>query len=211
MGIPAGVSKVVYGGTLLGGQEIWECGVWTGQAPTSDADATTLAENIAADFEVNGWPSIQDVLKNNDAWRYVKVYSYPSGGPAAAHVGDFELTTPLVGSGTGDHPLQTCLVTTVLTGFAGRRNRGRIFTPARGATILGGRFQSDMVDDVVQGWAAHFTSANTKGYGPISVVSQAGSARRDASILKGNDKPDIQRRRANKLTASYTHQSAPLS
>lgn len=210
MGIPAGVSRVVVYGTLLGSTDIFETGYWIGQAPATDAAANTLAEDLASDFESNAWPSMQDTFRNNDAWRGVRVYSYPAGGPVAAHIGEFALTTPLVGSGTDEHPLQTCLVTTLLTGFSGRRNRGRMYWPARGADIAGGRFSSAMVDDVVQGWAAHFTSVNSTGKGPVVVVSQAGGTQRDATLTRGDDKPDVQRRRANKLTPSYTHTSSPL-
>lgn len=210
MAIPSGVSKVQIYGTLLGGQEIFETGYWIGQAPGSDADSNTLAEELAADFELNGWPSMQDTLKSGDYWRGVKLYSYPTGGPRATHIGLYALPTPLAGDGAGEHPLQTCLVTTLLTGFAGRRNRGRMYWPARGADIQGGKFTQAMVDKVVQGWAAHFTSVNNTSRGPVVVVSPTGSARRDATLTKGDDLPDIQRRRANKLTASYTHQSAPL-
>jgi hypothetical protein len=108
-----------------------------------------------------------------------------------------------VGTG-GFCPLQVCMVATLITGAAGRRNRGRMYLPANGIGFGSHEFPNARVDAVCQALAAWLDALNTLD-GSAVVVSQAGTSKRAITQVRVDSKPDIQRRRANAQVASHTH------
>lgn len=202
MPIPSGYSRVVIVGTL-NASETFETGFWVHLAPTSQTDNDDLANSIASTFTLNAYPSLKQLITPADAFTEIRVYSYPSGGPTAAFISSATLgTSP--GSGAGALPEQVCMVITTTTGAAGRRNRGRLYLPATGAQLVAAKtFMTATVDAGVGGIAALFTSL-AAGQPVPSVVSQVGSSGRPITEVHGDNRPDIQRRRANKQPVTYT-------
>lgn len=205
MAIPANTTKVVLAGHLTGG-EIFETGFWlTGDAPVSDAAANVLAASLAASFTSDAAAALRAMIGSGEGYDEVRVYSYVSGGPSASFVGSASLTAP--GTGTTYQGLnQACCVVTLLTGLAGRRNRGRMYLPATHVDIpSGAEFNPTQVDTIANAVGAWFTDINTAGPGPkVCVMSSAASAATPVLDVRVDNKPDIQRRRANKLAASHT-------
>lgn len=207
--IPAGCYKVVFGGHL-NTSDSWECGFWVhGSEPTSQAEATATAalwagqlmstdDSGALRITLTAYASADVLLE------YVKVYSYPTGGPVATYIGE-HLFTNTGGSGARVLPNQCAVVVSERTGFAGRRYRGRMYIPI-GRTGSGGDGQlaAAAVDQIATAWALCFHDWDASGdNGTVVVVSTVGSLFTPVSQILVDTKVDIQRRRANKELADH--------
>lgn len=203
MGIPAGVSRVSLIGTGPGA-EIFETGFWLQVAPATDALADALAADIVAAAGTVALPNLRSLIPADSSYRSVRVYSYPAGGPTAAHVGEAAIATG-AGTATGSNPLQVAMVVTLLTGSAGRRNRGRMYLPATGVVMVDHMFSSARVDAAAQGVRDLLAGlgSETPPKPPV-VVSTAGSSAKPITSVRADNKPDIQRRRANKLIETHS-------
>jgi hypothetical protein len=201
MGIPADTYRVVLSGRLSGG-EIFETGFWVQGSSPDDQPSVTAQAGDWATFFGGSQVGIVKLLNTTSQYDKVTVYSYPTGGPHAAFIGEHAMA-PLVGTGTQNHGDQTCLVMTLRTGQAGRRHRGRMFLPANGCSMDGNALvTSSQVSDAVDALAGMFTAYN----GPaapasrVVVVSSAASAAFPVTSVDADLRPDVQRRRANKQT-----------
>ena len=210
MSIPASTYRVVFGGSMYGG-EVWESGFWVhGDTIESQATANATASlwaGVLLSPDASGALRISlaafasaDVTVN-----YVKIYAYPTGGPVATYIGEF---TPPAAGGTGQRtlPNQCCLVISERTGFAGRRYRGRMYLPA-GKTGAGsfGQMTQAAIQESATAWALAFHDWNAvDGNGTVVVVSTTGTLFTPVSQVIVDSKIDIQRRRANKEQALYT-------
>lgn len=211
MAIPAGVQRIVFFGQLPGG-EIWETGFWLqGGLPTSDDAAATQAELVFNVFLSESDPPVfpwlqTHALSSGGNIQGARCYAYPSGGPSATYVGEYTAPSPLVGSSSYHLPDQVCLVTTLLTGASGRRNRGRMYWPAPGLSVVStSQFVLTDVQTLADDLAAAFRDLASSDAGVPCVVSVVGSTSRPISSVKVDTIPDIQRRRANKLAPVGTY------
>lgn len=202
MAIPAGVYRVVFGGTLFGG-EVWESGFWVqGAVPTSNSVANACAQlwwgQLTATDGSGGVTITKTSLWNGTiSMTYAKVYCYPTGGPAATYIGTYS-GTPVTGSGTGSLPNQCCLVASLRTGTAGRRYRGRMYLPigVLGSGV-GGQITGAVATTVATGWSTCFSDWNASGdNGKVVVVSTAGGVATEIDLVQVDTRLDVQRRRA---------------
>lgn len=210
MSIPAGLIKcVIYGN--VGGTDIWETGFWvSGALVSSQADLDTLAAAIEGQIFISGWRTVLlGNLTSNDRLLGMRAYYY-NGGPTALYVSD--VPDSRVGSGAGNLPYQTSMVVTTLTGAAGRTARGRMYLPAHGAGFVGSTpyWDGTLVSLMSSSVAAFFTGVNTLAGGLLStvVLSQTRSSTRPIVDVRVDNKPDTQRRRANKQLATQSITSA---
>jgi len=210
MAIPADCYRVVIVGHATG-NEIFQFGWFVkGTAPTSDADANTVAGQWAAIWAANQ-ANIKPLVLADSGFDSVKVYSYPAGGPAAAHVGIAPITGG-VGTGATAQPLQSAMVITLGTGLSGRRNRGRIYLPANGlALATTHNFNNGDTLQVMNAIKAMFVAYNTPNApnSAVVVVSSVGSTSNKVSQLSVDERTDTQRRRANRA-ARGTIQTATV-
>jgi len=133
----------------------------------------------------------------------VRAYWYPAGTNKASAQGEFIYSAPRVGTGTASLPTQTSVVVSTLSGNPGRANRGRMYLPATGATLNGhqlvlaptGQFTTqignaltnfNLIDSAVGDYRCVIASAQA----PIPIVR-----------VRVDTRPDIQRRRADKVFA----------
>jgi len=210
MSIPADISRVSLVGTMSGG-EIFDTSFWcSGSAPSSPTLANAFAAEIAS--LLNGSAALtamKALIESDCTYQQVKVYGYPSGGPNAEAIGVAAITG---GTGTGStpHPLQTCLVATLITNFVGRLFRGRLYLPANGAAFSNPFFSSTVAANISTSLAAFFTAINANGVVPTTVVvmSQAATADHVVTAVRTDTKPDIQRRRANRLAGAIVTTTA---
>jgi len=202
MGIPANVVKTTLVWASADG-EVANSSVWMqGAAPTSDsALATWLAQFVTI---LEGTPAYINAMRSlvelDTVLTSVKAYSYPAGGPIAAHVASQGLASGHTGTGTNPHPLQTSAVVTLRTALQGRRNRGRMYFPANGCAMAGNRFSSTPMATLATQIGALFTGLNASllPLGTVVVVSQAATATHPVTSVSTDTRPDIQRRRADK-------------
>lgn len=200
MGIPAESMRVSLVGHQ-GADEIFDTSFWVAGAgvPTSNADANTYASQVSAQL---GGPTLTELctlLYTDSGYDEVRVYSYPTGGPSASYIG-----TAAIGSGTGTGtsamPLQQCMVATLRTGLAGRSHRGRMYLPASGRGLDTGHVFNSTVTSAVCTALADFLSA-VNGLGStnnVAVVSQTLTQATTVVEVTVDQRPDIQRRRANR-------------
>jgi hypothetical protein len=205
MPIPNQVTRVALVGRSAGG-EIWETGYWLHSAPTSLADANTLANSLA-DIHTTTTVSIIGYLKQNQwhpslVFSYVRVYSYPSGGPAAAFTGQStDRAIPGVLATTSMLPHQVAWCATLNTGAAGRSNRGRSYFPISNPGTLAQTGQRPTLDctTAAQAYARDLAmvTSTVAPYVPV-VLSQKLASTRTITSVRFDSRLDIQRRRANR-------------
>lgn len=195
MARPAGVSRVVLSGHLAGG-EIFQTGFYIAGAPVDQATTQGIADGFASNWVASAGDAARSILAGSSGYDKVTVYSYVAAGPApASFVGEAALVG--VGTGGGQLPNQIALVATLLTGAAGRRNRGRMYLPANGMPLTGHQALLSLATSVATGMVAIFSQFDDAGVVVVSGV--AGTARRVTSV-RVDTRPDVQRRRAGKQT-----------
>lgn len=213
MAYPANSGRAVISG--FSPSEIWEFGFGlTGMSITSQVDADTAASAIASTLSTTALSQLRALLTSSDqGFTGVKLYCYPTGGTKAAYIGSHGIT-PSAGTSSNVNPLQVAMCVTLLTGAAGRRNRGRCYLPAGGATITSGhQFDTTTTTSIATGLAAFFSALNAASNpgGKVSVISQTSSAGRQVLSVAVDQRPDVQRRRANKQPGNVveTHAVTP--
>lgn len=205
----AQTARVVIEGTTRT-SEIWQTGCWVENvAVASQADADAFASAVHDDFVSELLGTVRAMLPDNASCTAIKVYCYPTGGTTATYISEVPVSS---GTGTGGHnlPEQICMVATLLTGVAGRRNRGRMYFPAFGVAIAAdNQFDSTLPGALADALAAWFTDiASINAPSPVVVYSVAGSAVNPVVTVRVDSKPDIQRRRVNREAATSTASAA---
>ena len=205
MAIPADSTRVVFVGHL-GSSEQFNVSFWlTGAAPISDASASDEANIHATDFASSTLDTAMASLLSADCGvDKIQVYGYVSGGSRATSVGQKVLTTPVVGTGSGNHAFQIALVATTLTANSGRRTRGRMYFPACGISPATHVAPTAVVDALSLGLSDFFTKTNANpAIGRVAVVSSTSTSAARITTIRVDNKIDIQRRRANKQGSNY--------
>lgn len=205
MAIPSNTLRMAFQGKI-GLTDVWNCSVWirpTGAA-TAPTNATDTAALLATFTGVSGWSGFRTALLTNmrpiDTIDQYTLYSYPAGGTHAAAVAT--QADGAVGTGTTTtNPPQVCQVMTLQTGVAGRAHRGRIYWPASALAMNTANEQfSGTLSSTRSGFAAWVLglAGLTLGWAPY-VVSQTNTSSLPVTSIKVDTKPDIQRRRVNKM------------
>jgi hypothetical protein len=198
--IPAGYVKLVIHGSLAGG-EIWETAIWGPAGSAVDQDSLQDYVNTAGDNFVSMLQSAVTALISADsAVLGIRGYLY-TGGTTAANVAEYEGYTGSSGTGIGSLPDQCCLVSTLLTAAAGRRNRGRMYWPANGLSLASHQATATIVNNLADAVADFAGTFDPQAV----VVSQVAGSARPVTAIRVDTKIDIQRRRANKQVATGSH------
>lgn len=206
MANPVETTRVVFVGHD-GTNEVWDTSfALIGNAPVSDAAATALADIIQGYVTSTTLDTgLAPLLSTDSGLDKIRVYGYPTGGNVAQSVGEKSLTTPVVGTGTFSGALQICMCVTLLTAQSSRRSRGRMYWPADGQGVTNHLFNTSVQTTFLNGLKSFFDAINADGsIGNVSVVSNVGSTSNEVTALRVDNKPDTQRRRANKLSATVT-------
>lgn len=212
--IPEHVAKVVLAGSMANG-EIFNCGFWVNFA-SDQPDAASFASFIAGVetslSDTTAGVSFQNAFEelNTAETQLTDIFGYYYGDESghATLQADHTLGSPWVGTSSGSHPLQVALVATLLTGAPGRSRRGRLYCPATGATLnIDGQVNATQVDHLSAGLAHGFTHLHSHSdpTGIPSVVSSTLSTSNPITTVRVDSRADIQRRRANRQLAEYSH------
>lgn len=207
MGRPASTTRISLTGHLSGG-EIFDTSFWLDFAQVSQAENDALAEAVAGDLEAGPIGSLKGILNASSGYDKVRCYSYVDAAPAGAtFVSETDLTGGTGVSTTGNGLDQACLVVTLRSASPGRRNRGRMYLPANGLPVSAGlASDNSQIDNIAAVMKALFDDINSvliDGH-RVAIVSGAASATKPVTAVSVDNKPDIQRRRANQLPASHT-------
>lgn len=209
-------NRVVLSGTLASGAEEFSVGMNfapdLGAGISSPAELNSWAIAIANDLGTATADSIDRGLSLTGSVTQVSTYWYPDVGAPATAVGT--ASALYSGSVAAIHPLQTSVVVSLRTAFAGRRYRGRFYWPALGWTVgATGKFTGTPVSAAADDFAemlefiagADGTSVELR---PV-VVSKAGGFVTPVTSVSVGDVPDTQRRRRDGLTEIYVNSPYP--
>ena len=210
MAYPVQSARAVIHANMANGAEIAEWGFWVGPITiASESDAQTAVNSIAADFGTNG-SAIQAILSTDCTYDKVTLYAYPDGGTKAVYVAEADISGG-GGNGSATAPLTQSLVVTLRTGFAGRSRRGRVYLPACGIEASSGHiFPTTATNNAINAVAAFFSDVGSD-VAPVVVASTVTGQRYPVTAVDGDYKPDVQRRRSNRLAGGTRHSQAVTS
>lgn len=203
--IPLGYSRNVISGHLPGG-ESFQMSVWANEAPSDEAATQAQADAFASDFSTKlaGTGSPTSFLGSAGGYDKITVYSYLDNTGKATFGAESNITGGTGGT-TQALPDQVALVITLLTGYSGRRNRGRIYMPMQASTITNGQISTTNVDNISAWWKGLFDAWNAHlGTQKLVVLSQIRGDGKPIVSLEVDSKLDIQRRRADKVVPAYS-------
>lgn len=195
MARPANVQRIVFRGTLPGG-EVWSTAFWT-RINGNTGTAQQVADNIA------GLPAFGNLLTAAKALMSVQaaltaidVYQYRNAGTAATGKGTANVAN---GQGTGSnlHPNTVAAVMTLRTADPSGSGRGRMYWPATGMGMEEtGRFSPARLNDLRFALAALLSTQESV------VVSPTRSTSYLLTSVDNDYVPDTIRARSDKLTST---------
>lgn len=195
---------------VFGAAEEWNTGFWM-ESPawgTTTPDSATL-NDFAGDIETlwnTASLSLQSLRGTACRSTGVRVHFYPAGGLLSTGVGE-----SVIGGQNGSteigHPYQVGIVCSLRTAVAGRRTRGRMYLPLTAIPVTASSGQYAAEPNLVASVMATFlSSCNDVPLGAVTakvvVASHAAGITTLVNAVRVDSIPDIQRRRANGLTAS---------
>lgn len=205
MARPADVTHVVLAGHL-GGSETFNTGFWVaGAAPADDPTAQAYANLIVA---LPSFVALKDNLRSyiatDSGFDALRVYGYPTPGLGAQGVGSAAIPTG-TGSGGNGNAMQICQVATLKSATASRSGRGRMFLPRDATTdIVNHLFTNTMTTGAANALTLFFDALNVAfPTRTVSVVSATHGTVHPVVNVTIDNKPDVQRRHANKQPATF--------
>lgn len=197
------------GGTL-NGTDTWStatAAVVSGGTP-SPADMNGIANAASVLFATEFWTSPSNGWKHEvsttTAWSTCKTYFYPAGSTVSTVSGVKALTADFGTLVTGIPP-QCALVFSLLTGFPGRKMRGRNYLPSTNRITSAGHAITTAVTNASTLWANYLSAINDMTTGPLSFNVCVGTGDCPAiTSVKVDDVIDTQRRRRDKQTSGFT-------
>lgn len=126
------IAKLVLGGTIDGVQQ-WSIG-FTCQAQTAPSSAELSTWLADVETKVNTWWTAtgggQGLNKAGLNLSTLTAYGYAELNTPATGQAELVKSSPLAGGMTTYAPSQCAIVCSLLTGYPGRHNRGRVYVPA---------------------------------------------------------------------------------
>lgn len=198
--------RVVLSGNTIGDQS-WSTGTAVQAAETAPTAAmlNTWANSIANSVSTM-WGVINQFIGTDTLLHTVKIYYYPSGSAVATVVGMHQFGTALAGAATtNEHPLQVSLVASLTTGLAGAHNRGRMYLPINAMALTNRLMSAGNVQTIGTAFTDYLTNLNatTLNGEAVHVVIAGSAAAPTVTSVTMDNKPDIQRRRVDKIQADF--------
>jgi hypothetical protein len=197
--------------TNVGG-ELINTGFWvfTNSATTSQAELDSQTAAVAG-----FWNTMTTTLKPywypGVVWQSLKSYYYDGTSNNAVMQSQAALTGNAGQVASAGAPIDTALVCSLRTGFPGRSLRGRMYIPWHGGvTVATGNAATANATAYATAIATMFNSYNSGYPGWCAVVSRTLGSSRPITQVLCDTRPDVQRRRENKL-AIVAVQSATVT
>ena len=139
------------------------------------------------------------------SWKEVRISAVETDGTIVNGASVGTITTPIVGTGGMSAPPQNAIVSSLVTGGRGPRNRGRLFIPAPGAApTADGLLSTAQKTAVNNASKAVVNSVNAISGIRAAVVSRTHGTYSDIIKVRVGDEFDTQRRRRNGRNEVYT-------
>lgn len=208
---PYAIQRLTFGGNISANQT-WSVGISgtpVASVPTA-AMLNAMAQSASAAFDAY-WNSgalfgVGGLNPAATTFHETRASYTPAGSSTATVVGSFLKDVPNGGSASNSLPTQTALVVSLTTGLAGRSQRGRIYLPCTGYALSGHFVGSSDIDGLATKTVGFIQALNAiadTGYGFASVVAGK-SATHPITGCRIDNRPDIQRRRADKVLPTHT-------
>jgi len=205
MSVLAQFQKVVLHGTGPG-SELWQTGfcVVSSSPPISQASLQVQCDALVSPV-TTWWNAIKGKISTAYTLQGISMYAYSFPTPTALFQAESAaIASPGTLTGTGS-PIDTCLVVSLRTGIPGRSQRGRMYLPCHeGATVTTGMLASATATLYNTSTKALFDTANTLTTNKVVVVSRTHGSYETVKSLVADNKPDVQRRRENRLAPAAT-------
>lgn len=218
MSVPYATVRLVASGTIAGTQT-WSIGIRVAPTaggpfpnPINQATLDTWVTNRVINFR-DWWSTVQGsggaaiaTLNTADTLlTALKGYYYPANSDAASVMSTPTFGTALAGTSSTNAPAQTALVASLLSTTPGRTGRGRLYLPGTGLPIAGDhRSGAGTAGGSARNTASLLTAINGSSLAGSSVVCIVASTAgpRPITSVRVDNRPDVQRRRADKLLAT---------
>lgn len=209
--------RATFGGVLAGAQR-WSIGIsfTTTPAPggVDSVGMTALANNLFTAFNTNAWSTtasgsaqLKSIASSSANLDKVRTYYYPGSATVAAVVGE-STQTSIPGTGGRTQPAQSAIVCSLLTGLAGRSNRGRVYLPnGTTPTDANGTFSTSLAAPIAQSLANFLSAIRTAsafGGTIVPIVDSSTGADYPITVVRCDNVTDTQRRRRDKITPTVT-------
>lgn len=201
MGKPVDVLHYVIGGHNVGG-EIWRTGLWCDAHLMISSQADLQA---AVDAQLPGvetwWDAIRVYCYPLCTFDQLSAYYYATGGSAATYQAEATAAgSPGTLAGNGS-PIDTCMVQSLRTARPGRSYRGRMYVPChQPVTAASGLYSNVLAGIFADATQALCDDINTS-FAEVDIVSAAAVDKTPVTTILVDTKPDVQRRRENRLVA----------
>jgi hypothetical protein len=211
----ANILRVSLMGGLPGG-EVWSVNPCYHLLDTPDVSAPELL-TIAAAVNALTWSTgITAMMNVNTTVTGVRLEARVQIGGGLEAQAEAPRAVPVPGTGATTHPIQTALVASLRTDFPGPSNRGRLYFPGTGASLVSGssRYTTANMNSFILGVKALLNGINTSiqptlGPNTLVVWSRTGGSVNAVTSLRAGDVPDVQRRRRDQLVEIYSPTSFP--
>lgn len=197
--------KVVIKGTGPG-SEIWQTGFWT-TCTTNPVDQPALQSlcNTIAPFVTTWWAGVKTKVTPLYSFTEVDMYQYVSPSTTAQFQAQTIITAVPGTLATNGSPIDTALVVSIRSPLPGRSGRNRMYIPMHEAiSISTGLVSNTTTDQYGTATKALFTAVAGGSVAAPIVVSRAHSFWNVPSNIDTDNKPDVQRRRENRLLPTHT-------
>lgn len=204
--------RLTLGGTMPGG-ESWSVGMsFTFTGTVTAAQLTTWLAAVDAVVVTHLAPAggVRALMAQQTKIVTLRAAVFPVSATSSSVTAQRNLTTPVLGTGSFDHPNQIAICMSTHSGLAGKRFNGRMYWPCDGANIDGTTHQLALtqltpavtkVRDFMGGVAA--TTLGSTGLAPAIAVPGGGLAS-PITALTMDSVCDTQRRRRKSVVAVAT-------
>jgi hypothetical protein len=195
--------RVVLHGTGVG-SEIWQTGfsVVSSSPPISQASLQVQCDALVSPV-TTWWNAIKANISTSFTLTGISMYAYSYPTTTALFQAE---SAPINSAGTltgNGSPIDTALVISLRTGVPGRSQRGRMYVPFHGPiTVATGLLAGATATAYNTATKALFDTANGLTTNTVSVISRTHGSYEKVKTLLADNKPDVQRRRENRLAPS---------
>lgn len=173
---------------------------------TLEAWLAGIADDVKASYYTAGSNCWGAAAAVETRLAYMAAYHYDGSTPTAQFTARYEWSSPIQGSGSSAGPGYVAMCCSLLTGSAGRSNRGRIYVPAEAAGYASGQFGASVVDTVGAGVRDLIDHINgsTIGGEAATVIIAGKNGPIDVSRVRVDSIPDTQRPRFDNVNPLHT-------
>lgn len=176
-------------------------------ATVTNSDLASWLTAIDSAVQTTWWGAVKALNAGQSNLLGIRASYYAAGSTTAAAAADHPFASLIAGTGPALMPTQSACVVSLLTNQSGRHYKGRLYVPVTGVTMTGTfKLSNGNVDTVNTFTAGLMTTLNaTAVAGAANQVIVAGAVSSPAAVLscRTDNEVDIQRRRADKILASY--------